>query len=569
MTVNISYFAGAGAQFFDNNGIPLAGGLLYTYSAGTTTPLATYTSNSGSIANSNPIVLDSSGRVSNEIWLTTGYTYKFVLQTAAAVQIGSWDNIPAVNDTTALTTFETNLAGSSGSTYIGYNQGSYGAQTETLQTKLQQILNVFDFMTSAQISDVKANTLTQDVTTPIKNAITAAINTNSNLLFPGGSYKITSTLYPQGVSSGGPATAPYWIGQSDSSQVVISGASISTNIDMIHWEGGSGQAGRYDSWNIEGITIKGSSTTKGLVINGGGSVRAKRCLFVTHLVGLQFSNDGSGYYTEQCSADDCFFENDVTTHVNYYLGAGTNSFRGTGLRHTFHNVNGSVQVINIGTGCEPYNSPLDIDVSYNGTNNQPIILSGTSSGFSATFVGDIRLENFQYPTYIPALATGTPYVFLSGFVQALTGSFTFNNLILTNYASRSNTGSGSLISGGAKTQLKPRTETAVLTAGTSGSFLLPYSALYLNIFGPTLVTVSLSRADGAQYQYSFYAQTKSDGSGGGVIWNNQNTIITGTDLSAYNTFTITSSQLYMGFNYSSFTNNVTVDVTYTPLWSSV
>ena len=79
-TVNLSLFAGAGWQFFDNNGVPLAGGLLYTYSAGTTTPIVTYTSNSGSIANPNPIVLDASGRVPNEIWLTPTTTYKFVLQ---------------------------------------------------------------------------------------------------------------------------------------------------------------------------------------------------------------------------------------------------------------------------------------------------------------------------------------------------------------------------------------------------------------------------------------------------------------------------------------------------------
>ena len=102
MTVNLSYLAGAGAQFFDNNGVPLSGGLLYTYSAGTTTPQATYTSNSGSIANSNPIVLDSSGRVTNEIWLTSGQTYKFVLQTASAVQIWSFDNISGINDFSSL-----------------------------------------------------------------------------------------------------------------------------------------------------------------------------------------------------------------------------------------------------------------------------------------------------------------------------------------------------------------------------------------------------------------------------------------------------------------------------------
>jgi hypothetical protein len=54
-------------QFFDNNGVPLAGGLLCTYAAGTTTPQATYTSSSASVTNSNPVVLDSAGRAS--VWL--------------------------------------------------------------------------------------------------------------------------------------------------------------------------------------------------------------------------------------------------------------------------------------------------------------------------------------------------------------------------------------------------------------------------------------------------------------------------------------------------------------------
>ena len=63
MTVNLSALAGAGQQFFDNNGVPLTGGKLYSYLAGTTTPQATYTTAAGSIAHSNPIVLDSAGRV--------------------------------------------------------------------------------------------------------------------------------------------------------------------------------------------------------------------------------------------------------------------------------------------------------------------------------------------------------------------------------------------------------------------------------------------------------------------------------------------------------------------------
>jgi hypothetical protein len=93
MSVNLSAFGGVGWQFFDNNGAPLAGGLIYTYAAGTTTPQATYTTSAGTIAHPNPIVLNSAGRVpGGEIWLLIA-SYKFVLQTSAAVLIATYDNI--------------------------------------------------------------------------------------------------------------------------------------------------------------------------------------------------------------------------------------------------------------------------------------------------------------------------------------------------------------------------------------------------------------------------------------------------------------------------------------------
>lgn len=84
---------GVGQQFFDNNGVPLAGGLIYTYQAGSSTPLVTYTTSSGTVANANPIVLDASGRTPQQIWLLTGYSYKFILQDANAVLIQTLDNI--------------------------------------------------------------------------------------------------------------------------------------------------------------------------------------------------------------------------------------------------------------------------------------------------------------------------------------------------------------------------------------------------------------------------------------------------------------------------------------------
>jgi hypothetical protein len=93
-TVTLSIFGGVGAQFFDNNGVPLAGGKIFSYAAGTTTPLATYTSVSGVTAHTNPIILDSGGRVpSGEIWNDYSSLYKFVLKTSTDVTIATFDNV--------------------------------------------------------------------------------------------------------------------------------------------------------------------------------------------------------------------------------------------------------------------------------------------------------------------------------------------------------------------------------------------------------------------------------------------------------------------------------------------
>jgi hypothetical protein len=98
MAVFLSPVGGVAAQFFTNNGVPLSGGKLYTYAAGTTTPAATYTSSSGGTAHANPIVLDSGGRVpGGEIWLTDGTSYKFLLKDSNDVLIATYDNIVGIN----------------------------------------------------------------------------------------------------------------------------------------------------------------------------------------------------------------------------------------------------------------------------------------------------------------------------------------------------------------------------------------------------------------------------------------------------------------------------------------
>lgn len=95
--VYISTFGGVAAQFFSANGVPLVGGKIYSYLAGTTTPAAVYTSSSGVTTHTNPIILDSAGRVpGGEIWQPSGANYKFSLYTSDDVLIATYDNVATI-----------------------------------------------------------------------------------------------------------------------------------------------------------------------------------------------------------------------------------------------------------------------------------------------------------------------------------------------------------------------------------------------------------------------------------------------------------------------------------------
>ena len=177
MSVSLSLLGGAGWQFFDNSGNVLSGGLLYTYAAGTTTPLTTYTSLTGLTANTNPIILDSAGRVPNQIWMTDGVGYKLILQNAVGGQIGAWDNITSQN------TASVNLAASA----ISYTAAG-SVVVRTVQAKLQESVSVLDF---GAVGDGVA-----DDTAAIQAAISST--TGCTIYFPPGEYKCTSQILING-----------------------------------------------------------------------------------------------------------------------------------------------------------------------------------------------------------------------------------------------------------------------------------------------------------------------------------------------------------------------------------
>lgn len=78
-------------QFFGTDGLPLVGGKLYTYAAGTTTPLASYTDHTGVTANTNPVILDSAGEAN--VWLPETTAYKYVLKTSEDVSLFTVDYV--------------------------------------------------------------------------------------------------------------------------------------------------------------------------------------------------------------------------------------------------------------------------------------------------------------------------------------------------------------------------------------------------------------------------------------------------------------------------------------------
>jgi hypothetical protein len=172
MTVNLSPLGGAAAQFFDNNGVILTGGKLYTYAAGTTTPQSTYTSISGATPHTNPIIMDSAGRIpGGEVWLTDGASYKFTLETSTGVLLGTYDNVAAIPSINA------------GS--IEYDPPFTGSLTSgyTVADKLAQTVSVKDF---GAVGDGVANDTA---------AIQAALNTGRSVFIPEGSFFFNLPLY--------------------------------------------------------------------------------------------------------------------------------------------------------------------------------------------------------------------------------------------------------------------------------------------------------------------------------------------------------------------------------------
>lgn len=148
-------------------GLALPGGKLYTYQAGSTTPIASYTDRSATVQNTNPVILDAGGRAN--VWLTPGVLYKLVLTSALGVTVWTTDNF-SVSDPSFAPDFADDLLNGNGAALIGVKQDGVGALSHTLKDKVNLRVDVADFMTQAEIDACK-NGGEVDVSMALQKAI--------------------------------------------------------------------------------------------------------------------------------------------------------------------------------------------------------------------------------------------------------------------------------------------------------------------------------------------------------------------------------------------------------------
>lgn len=225
-------------------GLPLVGGKLYTYAAGTNTPQATYTDAAGTVPNANPIILDARG----EATVFWNGNYKIVLRDALDNLIWTIDNVTTIDPLIAqFNTYTALLTGPTGAAQIGFLQSGVGAVARTVQARARERVSVKDF-------GALGDNATDD-TAAIAAAYTAArAATIGEVFWPDGTYLTTAQIDASNVSTVGTGRGSVKIKAS----VAIAGGVIKLAGQNSRIENVYVDANRLTQYGINAISCNGS-----------------------------------------------------------------------------------------------------------------------------------------------------------------------------------------------------------------------------------------------------------------------------------------------------------------------
>lgn len=187
-------------RYFSSNGTPLVGGKLYSYQAGTSTPQATYTDQTGATPNANPIILDANGEAS--MWLDQTLSYKFVLQDSSGVTQWTADNIIGILTANAVGTgsIQDGSVTSSKLAAGAVNAAALASDASVDANRPVNTNNVRDgAITRAKLA---SGTIGTDTYTASKTANYTATNADDVVLCNAGAGAFTVTLYTAVGNSG-------------------------------------------------------------------------------------------------------------------------------------------------------------------------------------------------------------------------------------------------------------------------------------------------------------------------------------------------------------------------------
>lgn len=336
----VAPFVNSHVQFSNASGAaPCNGCLLSTFSAGTTTPLATYSESTGTTPNANPLVLASDG--SATIYLTNA-SYKFVLKTAAGATIWTqdqvtWNNLATTLSSLTLTgnatinssTAATNVANQSGPTFGFCGNYWTGASSASDCWNINDVLGTGTNPTSTLTLVHSGSSGTPVFSVPALSASSATI-----------SGALTSKI-SDGIAQINASNTQAWAG-SDLGGWLNAAAANRGNSGRIHVALGSYTYATQINFDLlSGLTVEcdggvtpgsaaatqfiWSGTTTPISARSSGSIIFKNCQFLwsnASFTGPYFdtSHTGTG-----CGGGGCDTSNFELDHVSFFKsGSGVN-----------------------------------------------------------------------------------------------------------------------------------------------------------------------------------------------------------------------------------------------------